>query len=397
MATAHIKINGAGNDVALLTAAINTSLTLSYATDATVVTTLWGLTAQPTGTSDTAQMLTPTAATTAFTPRKEGTYRFKLTLNAAGTPVIAYIIVGVQQLKTLARVPAFQEALEASTVAPNAGWWTAMESQLLLLDRVASDPGVIVANAAPASTAAGKIVVLDDYETIKTGLAGQENVPEFSVAQATSAVTMQKQLGYLLGDIDGTTPVLINHLAKVRLFGLATAVIGDTSGQAVGSLLYCSDAGIAAITTGTNKRVIGRFYGYTAPTTYFWFDGTGQEVLEILAPNAGPNKIYIDAAVAAGQLLVPVTLAGPVTHTLVVTDLWLIVDATAGDVTVNLPAPVAGWSFYIKRLDAAAHVVTIHRAAAEKIEFVAADYVIPVTIGASARFACNGTDWFIVG
>jgi hypothetical protein len=77
-------------------------------------------------------------------------------------------------------------------------------------------------------------------------------------------------------------------------------------------------------------------------------------------------------------------------------DYTLLVDASAGAVTVNLPvaASNAGRILVVKKIDAVANAVTLDGNGAETIDGAAT--VATSTQWASFSVQCNGTGWFIL-
>lgn len=74
------------------------------------------------------------------------------------------------------------------------------------------------------------------------------------------------------------------------------------------------------------------------------------------------------------------------------TDYLILVDATAGNVTVTMPAPQNGRQLCVKRIDASANTVSI--AAAANIDGAASKAITPQY--ASLTVMCDGATWWIV-
>lgn len=75
-----------------------------------------------------------------------------------------------------------------------------------------------------------------------------------------------------------------------------------------------------------------------------------------------------------------------------------LVTTSSVAITLNLPTPAANAWFMVKDVsnNAFTNNMTLHRAASEKIDNVAADFVI-ANSSAAWIFASDGTDWFSLG
>jgi len=96
------------------------------------------------------------------------------------------------------------------------------------------------------------------------------------------------------------------------------------------------------------------------------------------------------------------TVARPVAsktanYTLTVADELVLVDATAGAVTVTLPAVsgLTGRRFWVKKVDASGNAVTLDGNGAETIDG-SATYALAAQWDA-VRVMCSGTAWFVEG
>ena len=75
-----------------------------------------------------------------------------------------------------------------------------------------------------------------------------------------------------------------------------------------------------------------------------------------------------------------------------------LVTTSSVAITLNLPTPAANTWFMVKDVsnNAFTNNITIHRAAAEKIDGLTSDFVI-TSSNSSWIFASDGTDWFSLG
>lgn len=263
MPAAIIEINGvAGSNTDL---PINTSVTLTNQDAGGEVTYAWSIVDQPDGAADALSGSSGPSVT--FTPKKEGTYLIRLVVNSSLTN---QVVAAVRHLKTRIRIPAGSETNEAAS-APR-GWATSANITLGLIDSTKADPGTVVGQAA-ASLARGDVVRMSGVATLKSGLPGQEVVPSWTKAAASSTSNARGLLGIVEGAVDGgsiTSGVLIN----VRLRGLFQgATVGGS--PSVGAQVFLSDtSGTAGTAVGTVRRLIGRIVAGSGPWDIA-FDGAG--------------------------------------------------------------------------------------------------------------------------
>lgn len=204
-----------------------------------------------------------------FTPDSEGTYLIRLTVNATlATESVNTVIAAITQLKTGMRIPAAGETTEESTAR---GWAENVNENLQLLDNLRADPGYVTGYAA-VNLSRGDIVYISSMQLIKAGLPGEEYVPIFSKALATSATSTDLPLYIVQNKIDGGTAVLAKELFYARAFGICgpTATLGGVAGDKV----FVSNTATLSLTRGTYPRRVGTI-AYTDGATFDWihFDG----------------------------------------------------------------------------------------------------------------------------
>lgn len=245
-ANALIRIDGGTGSK--MDTTINAACALSNTSNTGVVSWLWELVDQPVGAVD--SIGTPTASTASLTPRKEGTYLLRLTVNKDEPDEhVNQVVLVVRQLKVAARVPAAVETTEAGA----RGWATSMGQWLGLVERASSDPFFVVGEALSNLTA-GDVVYCAGVSTIKLGLPGEERVPAFAKAKATNATDVRGGLAVVIGTIDGGSSVSAGKLFIARTGGLYRGLAGS---PAVGDYVYVSDTALLALAPGTNSRTIG--------------------------------------------------------------------------------------------------------------------------------------------
>lgn len=312
MASSNIKINGvaaSNNDLP-----INTLVQLDNQNTGGELTFLWAIIDQPSGPAD---VLSSTIIQNpTFTPQKEGTYLIELIVNQSlPSEVRNRKIAAVRQLKTRERVPAADETIEDGS----RGWAGAAGAFLQKVDNASSDPVIVVGQTGAAALTVGNIVRCTGVATIKAGLPGQENVPSFTIANATTLTNVDEPLGIIIGAVDGTGgPYAAGVLVRVRIIGLFEGASG--AGAVVGNPVYVSDLGTLALTVGTVTRQVGTVARAFALTFDTWFSG-GSTAEIVLATTAPANVTKAAAATGVGTTAArsdhkhDVSTAAPVANT----------------------------------------------------------------------------------
>jgi len=268
MPQALIEINavaGSNDDLPL-----NTLVQLSNADTGGELTYLWEIVDQPAGTAD---VLSSSAIENpTFTPKKEGTYLLRLTVNLAlSNEKVATAIAAIRSLKTYERIPAATETTEDDAAL---GWKVAANSLLTRLDSTLADANLVVCRLPGASVPTlGQVVTVGRLDSqIKVGLPGQEVIPACATALATAAANVAGLLGVVVGS---PTSIGANGYAIVRVLGISEIEL-DTGPATVGDYVYVSDVGIPSLTSGTASRIVGRV-SYASGVTWRWMiDGQYQ-------------------------------------------------------------------------------------------------------------------------
>jgi hypothetical protein len=282
MPTAQIMVNGfvgSNDDVP-----INVLVQLNNNNQGGELTFSWTIIDQPPGPAD--ALSSTIAVNPTFTPKKEGTYLIRVVVNSGlSTQQIDEQIVGVRQLKTRERVPAFTE-----TNQDGGGWQGAADSWLRRLDRLAADPGLVVGvNASGGPLSRGTLVQLNHDTVIKAGLPGQEVLADFIVADPSGGLTaayraFDEPLLIVEGAVDGTVgPVANGDLVRARLFGLFTGLT-VAGAPGLGVPLYPGAGGSAGElvpVTDVNLGLLQRQLGYVVHSpggnlVDIWFQGVGR-------------------------------------------------------------------------------------------------------------------------
>ena len=241
---------------------------------------LWAIIDQPQGVVD--SLSSTTILNPTFTPRKEGSYLLRLIVNL-GLPDEQrnQVVAAVRQLKTLERVPAAGETTEVDVAD---GWATPVDSLLRRLDSQIADPGTLVGvNASGSTRARGDVLRVTSGVVIKSGLPGQETLPGFVLALATSVANLDELLCVMDSALDGSLSVASNGLMRVRFVGRIPSL--PLGAGAVGDSVYVSNAGAVSATPGTYKRRIGSIMAVSGGNRDVWIDGVGgQDITPIDAP-----------------------------------------------------------------------------------------------------------------
>lgn len=198
----------------------------------------------------------------------------------------------------------------------------------------------------------------------------------------------------------------------------------DTASLPKGMATYRTDLNISKVSNGTvMKEIIDEDSSQSLSNKTLASPAiTGAQTLSQIAtpanPAAGKNKLYFKAdnnlytltsggveTVVAGSTdtNTGVGSGGIVTksanYTIVAGDVGkiILVDSSGGAFNLTLPTPVADFIVTVKDSKGSlnANNVTMVRAGSEKIDEVAASYILTADFGAWT-FVSNGTDWFIL-
>lgn len=284
MPQARITINavvGSNDDLP-----INTIVALNNQNIGGETTYQWTILSQPPGTTD--SLSSTTTQNPTFTPKKEGTYLIKLSVNnGLPTEQNDIQIVGIRQIKSRLRVPAPGETTQDSSAS---GWAdptspaSGLNQWLRQIDGQLADPVTVVGvNSSGGTITAGTILVATSGAVLKSGLPGQETVPGFTVANATTTANCDGLLCVAISDISGNTSIGSNAVMKAKFLGRYPAA--SISGSSVGNPVYISNTGQISLTPGTIFRQVGTVMAAFSTTADIWFDGVGGfEITPINAP-----------------------------------------------------------------------------------------------------------------
>ena len=264
--SAQIRVNGVlGSNDDL---PINTIVTLSNATAASTY--AWAILDQPAGAAD--NLSSTSSATPFFTPRKEGTYLLRLTVDA-GLPTEStnQVIAAIRQVKSRLRIPAAGETIENN---PTEGWAPspAADAALLAADDARRYGPLLTCAVIGGTVDVGVVALIAGAPTIKTGLPGEEAIFGCIQAFPPSNNTVNYAYGVVERAVDGSSgPFGVGVLVSVRIFGLRLKEIGVPTFN--GDPVFISDIGLPALTPGTNKVQIGTVIQINAGTYDWMIDG----------------------------------------------------------------------------------------------------------------------------
>jgi len=287
MAAAVIKINGvAGSNDDL---PIDTLVQLDNQNAGGELTFTWIILDQPPGAVD--ALSATNIQNPTFTPKKEGTYLIKLTVNQTLPSEVSQTkIAGIRYLKTRQRNPAAGETIENGS----RGWAGAAGPLLNIIDQRASDAGDqvgVVATGAP-NVNVNDVVRASATETLKLGLPGQEVLAGWATTNALLIASVDQMLGVCTGAVDGSAgPYAPGKLIKVRIFGIYTGIAGA---PVLGAPVYVSDVGTVVDTPGTVTRQIGNVTRVGGGTYDVWLDGTFGATVGV----SGSPPVNVDKSVA---------------------------------------------------------------------------------------------------
>lgn len=242
----------------------------------------WAILDQPPGTADALSSLI--IQNPSFTPKKEGTYLVKVTVNL-GLPdeQSDSVVVGIRQVKSRQRIPAAGETTQADTAD---GWATSMNALLRAMDSWLADPAIIVGVAGATGLSKGTCVRAAGGAIIKSGLPGQETVPNFTLCDATTLGKIDELIFVMEGAVVGGGTPALNALCRARYVGrLANTLVTGAAGVA-GDTLFVSDTGALSTAPGTLRRQIGSIMNVIGGGYYdVMVDGVGgADITPIGAP-----------------------------------------------------------------------------------------------------------------
>lgn len=245
-----------------------------------------------------------------FTPTKEGTYLIQLVVNLGlATEQSQKVIAAVRQLTTNQRIIAAGETTEDGV----RGWAAANNANLLAINSLIANPGVIVGvNDSGGTLSTGQVVRVVALATIKAGLPGEQQVAGFDIATAATLAQVDELLCVVESAVTGGGTIANGELMNTRYIGIPLNSSGAPQtfpGTAtVGDPVYLDDAGALSLTQGTVRRQLGSVADAGASTYSVWYNGVGgADITPVSVPyvvygNPGtlPSALRIDGTNATG-------------------------------------------------------------------------------------------------
>lgn len=359
MAQALIQINavtGSNSDLP-----INVVVALTNVPSGGETTYLWEILTQPEGPADV--LATPTAASSSFTPKKEGSYLIRLTVNGTLTNEV---VAAVRQIKSALRVPAGNETAQVNATT---GWSVDANRNLQSLDKVYSDANVVAGIAASALTV-GQFVRATSIYTLKSTLPGEEKLLKWDAATANTAPNCRGVLGVVVSRVPAGA-IALNDVVRVRLVGLIeNFVVGGS--PAVAAEVYLTDAGGLSTLPGTVSRLVGHIVAANGLNWDVFFNGALAQVagggggvppsrlINTTTPINGGGDLSVDRTLtfafpgeawgdvafrgAAGWQRLAAGTAGHVlsTNGASADPAWIAPSGGISGITINTSAPLAG-------------------------------------------------------
>lgn len=213
---------------------------------------------------------------------------------------------------------------------------------------------------------------------------------------------------YLLKEhYDDGTDNAVNGGHKTVTIRAGTATAGTaplkfTSGTLLtaaeaGAVEFNSDSLYFTITTGTVRKKVAIYDDSSGATGDLHYrDSSGNFVR--LAVGATGNVLKVASGLPSWGTVNGTFTTGTQTtnYTVTSTDTVVFADATSGNVTITLPAAsgVAGYRFYVKRIDGSANTVTIARSGSDTIDGMTS-FTLDLQYTAFGVVS-NGSAWYIL-
>ncbi len=204
---------------------------------------------------------------------------------------------------------------------------------------------------------------------------------------------------------DGTDNAVNGGHQKVTIrAGTATAGTAPlkfTSGTVLttpeaGAVEFNTDSLYFTITTGTVRKKVAIYDDSSGATGDLYYrDGSGNFVR--LGIGSTGQVLKVASGVPAWSTTgVWTTSTQTTNYTITSSDTVIFANATSGNVTITIPAAsgLAGYRFYIKRVDGSANTVTVQRSGSDTIDGMTS-FTLDLQYTALAVVS-NGSAWYIL-
>lgn len=184
--------------------------------------------------------------------------------------------------------------------------------------------------------------------------------------------------------------------------GTATAApLTFTSGTnlttpAAGSMEFTTDTLYFTITTGTVRKKIAMYDDTSGAAGDLYYRDSSGNFVRLAAGSNGQVLKLASGLPAWGNGMSFATNTQTSSYTVTSSDTVVFANATSGNVTITLPAAsgLAGYRFYIKRIDSTANTVTVSRTGTDTIDGLTS-FTLDLQYTAFGVVS-NGSAWYIL-
>jgi hypothetical protein len=163
-----------------------------------------------------------------------------------------------------------------------------------------------------------------------------------------------------------------------------------------GAVEFSSDSLYFTITTGTTRKKVAIFDDSSGATGDTYYRDSSGNFVRLGVGSSGQSLKVASGLPAWGNGMNFATTTKTTGYTVTSADTVIFADAGAGTVTITLPAAsgLAGYRFYVKRIDNSANTVTIARSGSDTIDGL-------TTFNLDLQYTAfgvvsNGTAWYIL-
>ena len=188
----------------------------------------------------------------------------------------------------------------------------------------------------------------------------------------------------------------------IRAGSASTAPLTFTSGTvpstpAAGAMEFNTDSLYFTITTGTTRKKVAIYDDSSGATGDLYYRDSSGNFVRLAIGSDGQVLKAASGLPAWGNLNGTFTTGTQTTnYTITSNDTVVFADATSGNVTITLPVAsgLAGYRFYVKRIDNSAHTVIITRSSTDTIDGLTS-FTLDLQYTAVGLIS-NGSLWYIL-
>lgn len=180
-----------------------------------------------------------------------------------------------------------------------------------------------------------------------------------------------------------------------------TAPLKFTSGTLLttpetGAVEFNTDSLYFTITTGTTRKKVAIYDDNSGATGDLYYRDSSGNFVRLPAGSTGQSLKIAGGVPAWGNGMSFGTNTQATNYTVTNTDTVVFADATSANVTITLPAAsgLAGYRFYIKRIDNSSHTVSIARTGSDTIDGMTS-FTLDLQYTAFGVVS-NGSAWYIL-